>query len=111
MIYFTGFHFIVKITSTRNLCFKETLKKMYVACPKSPVTHTFYSERITGTYNSYSCRITGHIGTYFTVQNDTHFVDLTATVTLVTISRHDRSKSNYAKCFRNFYFSQSAKSI
>ena len=58
--------------------------------------------------NSYSCRIIGHIGTYFTVQNDTHFNDLTATVTLVTISRHDRSKSNYAKCFRNFYFSQSA---
>ena len=47
---------------------------------------------------------------YFTVQNDTHFNDLTATVTLVTISRHDRSKSNYAKCFLNFYFSQSAKS-
>ena len=71
----------------------------YVACPKSPVTHTFYSERIAGTNNRYSCRIIGHIGTYFTVQNDTHFNDLTATVTLVTISRHDRSKSNYAKCF------------
>ena len=82
----------------------------YVACPKSPVTHTFYSERIAGTNNSYSCRIIGHIGTYFTVQNDTHFNDLTATVTLVTISRHDRSKSNYAKCFLDFYFSQSAKS-
>ena len=85
--------------------------RMYVACPKSPVTRTFYSERIAGTKNSYSCRIIGHIGTYFTVQNDTHLNDLTATVTLVTmISRHDRSKSNYAKCFRNFYFSQSAKS-
>ena len=83
---------------------------IYVACPKSPVTNTFYSERITGSNNRYSCRITGHIGTYFTVQNDTHFNDLTATVTLVTISRHDRSKSNYAKCFLNFYFSQSAKS-
>ena len=81
----------------------------YVACPKSPVTHTFYSERMAGTNNSYSCRIIGHIGTYFTVQNDTHFNDLTTTVTLVTISRHDRSKSNYVKCFRNFYFSQSAK--
>ena len=81
-----------------------------VACPKSPVTHTFYSERIAVTNNSYSCRIIGHSGTYFTVQNDTHFNDLTATVTLVTISRHDRSKSNYAKCFRNFYFSQPAKS-
>ena len=56
-----------------------------MACPKSPVTHTFYSERITGTNNSYSCRIIGHIGAYFTVQNDTHFSDLTATVTLVTI--------------------------
>ena len=74
----------------------------YVACPKS------YSERIAGTNNSYSCRIIGHSGTYFTVQNDTHFNDLTATVTLVTISGHDRSKSNYAKCFRNFYFSQPA---
>ena len=83
---------------------------MYVACPKSPVTHTFYSERIAGTNQSFSCTIIGHIGTYFTVQNDTHFNDLTATVTLVTISRHDRSKSNYVKCFRNFYFSQSAKS-
>ena len=79
---------------------------MYVACPKSPVTHTFYSERIAGTNNSYSCRVIGHIGTYFTVQNDTHFSDLTATVTLVTLSRHDRSKSNNAICFgfRNFYF-------
>ena len=83
---------------------------MYVACPKSPVTNTFYSERIAGTNNGFSCRIFGHIGTYFTVQIDTHFNDLTATVTLVTISRHDRSKSNYAKYFRNFYFSQSAKS-
>ena len=83
---------------------------MYVACPKSLVTHTFYSECIAGTNNSYSCRIIGHTGTYFTVQNDTHFNDLTATVTLVTISRHDRSKSNCAKCFCNFYFSQSAKS-
>ena len=83
---------------------------MYVACSKSPVTRTFYSERIAGTNNSYSCRIIGHIGTYFTVQNDTHINDLTATVTLVTISRHDRSKSNNAKCFRNFYFPQSAKS-
>ena len=83
---------------------------MYVACPKSPVTHTFYSEHIAGTNNSYSCRIIGQIGTYFTVQNDTHFNDLTATVTLVTTSRHDRSKSNYAKCFRNFHFSLSAKS-
>ena len=82
----------------------------YVACPESPVTSIFYSERIAGTKNSYSCRIIGRIGTYFTVQNDTHINDLTATVTLVTISRHDRSKSNYAKCFRNFYISQSAKS-
>ena len=79
-----------------------------MACLKSPVTHTFYSERIAGINNSYSCRIIGRIGTYFTKQNDTHFNDLTATVTLVTISRHDRSKSNYAKCARNFYFSQSA---
>ena len=81
-----------------------------MACPKSPVTHTFNSERIAGTNNSYSCRIIGHTGIYFTVRNDTHLKDLTATVTLVTISRHDRSKSNYAKCFRNSYFSQSAKS-
>ena len=81
-----------------------------MACPKSPVTNTFYSERITGTKNNYSCRITGYIGTYFTVQNDTRYNDLTATDTLVTLSRHDRSKSNYAKCFHNFYFSQSAKS-
>ena len=78
----------------------------YVACPKSPVTHTFYSERIAGINNSCSCKI----GTYFTVQNYTHSNDLTATLTLVTISKHDRSKSKYAKCFRNFYFSQSAKS-
>ena len=56
----------------------------YVACPKSPVTHTFYSERIAGTNNSYSCRISGHTGIYFTVRNDTRFKDLTATVTLVT---------------------------
>ena len=77
-----------------------------MACPKSPVTHTFYSERIAGTNNSYSCRIIGHIGPYFTVQNDTYFNDPTATVTLVTISRHDRSKSNFVKCFRNFYFLQ-----
>ena len=83
----------------------------YVACPKSPVTNTFYSERIAGTNNSNSCRIIGHdIGTYFTVQYDTHANDLTAAVTLVTMSRHDRSRSNDAKCFRNFYFSQSAKS-
>ena len=75
--------------------------------PKKPVTHSFYFERIAGTNKSYPCRIIGHIGTYFTVQNDTHFNDLTATVSL---SRHDRSKSNYAKCFRNFYFSQSSKS-
>ena len=80
----------------------------YVVCPKSPVTHTFYSERIAGTNNIYSCRIIGHIGTYFTVQNDTHFNDLTAT--LDTVSRLDRSKLNYAKCFRNFYFSHFAKS-
>ena len=83
---------------------------MYVACPKSSVTHAFYSERIAGTNNSYSCRMISYIGTYFTVQNDTHFNDITATVTLVTISRHDRSKSNYAKRFLNLYFSQSAKS-
>ena len=89
-------------------CFKTLNVLSYVACPKSPVTNTFYSERIAGTNNSNSCRIIGHIGTYFAVQNDTHFNNLTATVTLVTISRHDRSKSNYAKCFRNFYFSQSA---
>ena len=94
-------------TSIFAVC-KITATKRYVACPKSPVTHTFY-ECKAGTNNSYSCRITGHIGTYFTVQNDTHFNDITATVTLVTISRHDRSKSNYAKCFRNFYFSQYAK--
>ena len=101
----------------RNVCSDEfaTYLKLnfgkYVACSKSPVTHTFYSERIAGTNNSYSCRIIGHFGTYFTVQNDTHFNDLTATVTLVTISRNDRSKSNYANCFRNFHFSQSAKLI
>ena len=83
---------------------------VYVACPKSPVTHTFYSERMAGTNNSYSCRIICHIGTYFTVQHDTNVNDLTATVTLVTMSRHDRSRSNYAKCVRNFYFSLSAKS-
>ena len=88
----------------------NVIRSMYVACPKSPVTNTFYSERIAGINNSNSCRIIGHIGTYFTVQNDTHFNDLIATVTLVTISRHDRSKSNYAKYFLNFYFSQSAKS-
>ena len=56
---------------------------IYVACPKSPVTHTFYSECIAGTNNSYSSRIIGHIGSDFTVQNDTHFNDLTATVTLL----------------------------
>ena len=33
----------------------------YVACPKSPVTHTFYSERIAGANNSYSCKINGHM--------------------------------------------------
>ena len=60
---------------------------LYVACPKSPVTRAFYSERIAGTNNSYSCRIIGHIGTYFTAQNDTNVNDLTATVTLVTMSR------------------------
>ena len=83
----------------------------YVACPKSPVTHTFYSEHIAGTNQSYSCRIIGRIGTYFTEQHVAHFNGLTATVTLVTMHRHDRSRSNYAKCFRNFHFSQSAKSI
>ena len=76
----------------------------YVACPKSPVTHSLYSERIAGTNQSDSCRIIGHIGTYFTVQHYTHFNDVTAAVTLVTMSRHDRGRSNYAKCFRNFYF-------
>ena len=84
---------------------------VYVACPKSPVTHTFYSEHISGTNQSYSCRIIGRIGTYFTEQHVAHFNGLTATVTLVTMHRHDRSRSNYAKCFRNFHFSQSAKSI
>ena len=84
---------------------------MYVACPKSPVTHTFYSEHIAGTSQSYSCRILGHIGTYFTEQHGVDFYGLTTTVTLVTMSRHDRSKSNYAKCFRNFHISQSAKSV
>ena len=54
---------------------------IYVACPKSPVTRTFYSERRAGTKQSYSRRIIGHIGTYFTVQQYTHFNDLTATVT------------------------------
>ena len=83
---------------------------MYMACPKSPVTHTFYSEDIAVTIQSYSRIIIGHIGTYFTVQHDTHCNDLTATVTLATMSRHDRSRSNYAKCFRNFHFLQSAKS-
>ena len=83
---------------------------IYVACPKSPVTNAFYSERIAGTNQSYSCRIIGHIGTYFTVQHYTHFNDFAATVTLVTMSRHDRSRSNNAICFRNFYFSQSPKS-
>ena len=72
--------------------------------------YTFYSERIAGTDQNYSCGIIGQKGTYFTIQHYTHFNDLTATVTLVTMSRHDRSRSNYAKCFRNFYFSQSAKS-
>ena len=81
---------------------------MYVACPKSPVTHAFYSERIAGTNQSYSCRIIGHIGTYFAVQHYTHFDDLAATVTLVTMSRLDRSRSNYAKllffstCYSDF---------
>ena len=81
---------------------------MYVACLKSPVTHTFYSERIAGINQGYSWRITGHIGTYFAAQYYTHFNDLIATVTLVTMSRHDWSRSNYTKCFRNFYFVQSA---
>ena len=90
--------------------FDMVISGIYVACPKSLVTHTFYSERIAGTNQSYSCRIIGHIGTYFTVQHYTHFNDLAATVTLVTMGRHDRSRSIYAKWFRNFYFSQSAKS-
>ena len=84
--------------------------KMYEACPKSPVTNAFYSEHIEGTNQSFSCRIISHIGTYFTVQHVTHFNDLAATVTLVTMSRHDRSRSKYAKCFWSFHFSQSAKS-
>ena len=75
-----------------------------MACPKSPVTNAFYSEHITGTIQSFSCRIIGHTGTYFTVQHVTHINDLTATVTLVTMGRHDRSKSNYAKCFWSFHF-------
>ena len=91
-------------------CEFADLLDIYVACPKSPVTNTFYSERIAGTNNSFSCRINDHIGTYFTVPNDTHFKNLAATVTSATLSGHDRSKSNYAKCIRNFYFSQSAKS-
>ena len=82
----------------------------YVACPKSPVTNAFYSEHITGTNQSFSCRIIGHSGTYFTV-HVTHINGLTATVTLVTMSRQDRSKSNYAKCFWSFHFSQITKSI
>ena len=55
---------------------------MYVACPKSPVTHTFSSEHIAGTNQIYSCRIIGHSGTYFTEQHDAHFNGLTAIVTL-----------------------------
>ena len=82
----------------------------YVACPKSPVTRAFYSEHIAGTNRSFSCRIIGFVGTYFTVQHDTHIDDLTATVTLATMSRHDRSRSNYETYFRNFHFSQSVKS-
>ena len=74
------------------------------------VPHAFYPELIPGTSQNFSCKITDHVGTYFTVQHGTHFKDLNATVTLVTMSRHDQSKSTYAKCFRNFYFSQSAKS-
>ena len=65
-----------------------------MACPKSPSRNAFYSEHITGTNQSYLCRIIGHIGTFFTVQHGPHFNDLTATVTLVTMSRHDRSRSN-----------------
>ena len=69
------------------------LKRMYMACPKSPVTKAFYSEYITGTNQRFSCRIIGHSGTYFTVKYVSHTNDLTATVTLVTMCRHDRSKS------------------
>ena len=81
---------------------------IYVACPKSPVTNAFYSDHITGTNQSFTCRIIGHSGTYFTVKYVTHINDLAATVTLVTMSRHDRRKSNYAKCFLSFHFSQTA---
>ena len=83
----------------------------YVACPKSPVTNAFYSEHIIGTNQSFSCRIIGHSRNNFTVQHVNYINDLTATVTLVTMSRHDRSRSNYAKCFWSFRFSQTAKSI
>ena len=82
----------------------------YVACPKSPVTNAFYSKYIAGTSQSFSFRIIGHIGTYLTLQHVIHFHDLTATVTLVTISRHDRSRSNYANYFWSFHFSKTAKS-
>ena len=55
---------IVEKNDNNNMYIKRII---YVACPKSPVTHAFYSERIAGTNNSYSCRITGHSGTYFNV--------------------------------------------
>ena len=81
-----------------------------MACPKSPVTYTFYSDHIAGINESYSCRIIGH-RTYFTLQHYTNFNDLTDTVTMVTMSRHNQSRSNYAKCLQNFYLSQSVKSL
>ena len=94
-----------------ELMVRNTAEKLNTwLVPKVPLHIHFYSERIAGTNQSYSCRIIGHVGTYFTVQHYTQFNDITVTVTLVTMSRHDRSRSNYAKCFRNIYFSQSAKS-
>ena len=105
------FNFLLLISNFLLLRMRICSCECTSACPKSPVTNAFYSEHITGTNQSFSCRIIGHCGTYFTVQHVTHINDLTATVTLVTMSRHDRSKSNYAKCFRSFHFSQTSKSI
>ena len=51
----------------------------YMACPKSPVTNTFYSKHIKGTNQSYSRRIV-QTGTNFTEQHGTHFNCLTAAV-------------------------------
>ena len=70
---------------------EQTFAPVYTTWLVPKVTHTFYSECIAETNNSYSCRIIGHIGSDFTVQIDTHFNDLIATVTLVTISKHGRT--------------------